>query len=127
MGAPWVPKADVLTFLLRVKRLVQTGRWEHLDRSKTLAFLSRHGLLLADVADVVLGLTPRDYFNGPERVGDPRLPPGLFWEFAPDVEVDGTLRKLYVKLEIVERADEQLLVLSFHEAESYRVVYPYRT
>ncbi len=103
--------SDVAAYLVRVKKLLSTGKYDFVPRRKNMQALARCGLTIIDAKDEIFGLTVRDYYRGPKRDLDPDRP-GDIWEFKK--EIDG--KKFYVKVKITKENGEEILkCLGFHE------------
>jgi hypothetical protein len=110
--------ADVRNFLRSFKRAVVDGQFWVVNRSKNNATLSQLGLRRRDQEDIILDLTPADYYKGPEPDRDK---PGDLWFFGPDFNG----RRLYIKLKLVK--DGPIIkakCLSFHLAE-HTLTFPF--
>lgn len=106
---------EVVSFLLEVKYLVASGKWEVVDRVKNLQGIMACGMLPSDIPAVIQSLTPAQYVEGP--LPDHQGRRVNWWVFgAADRETE-----IYVKLGVMGR---RALVLSFHPAER-PLVYPF--
>jgi hypothetical protein len=102
---------DIVNFLVELKILVSTGKYDFVPRKKNMQSLAQYGLTIADAKDEILGLVASDYYKGPKQDFDPNRP-GDIWEFKKDI--DGT--KFYIKVKIVQENGANVLkCLAFHK------------
>lgn len=119
-----MPVHEVRTFLLTFKKTVTAGSGVHIvPRENTKATLTELGLTKANLEEILLSLSIRDYCKGPEaerdRVGRSA---GEIWFFGKRIQE----REVYIKLKLFQ-VDEQMQAkcISFHFAES-SLHYPHR-
>lgn len=100
------------------ERVTKFG-FRFVERKKNLAALAADGMTTDDVRRILLKLTYKNYFCGPE---DDRDEPGTgqVWSFG--VKFLG--KEYYVKLKVPDEDYLPVKVISFHRAEK-RIYYPY--
>ncbi len=76
---------EVKKYLVRIKTAISEGRYQFVQRRKNMESLSKAGLLVDHVKEILLGLTYSDYFNGPEPEDDEYYEPGEYLFFGCDV------------------------------------------
>lgn len=111
---------DARNFLLEFKRAATGGSGiDIVPRTETRMTLARLGLTLANLEEILLGLSVTDYCRGPEPDRDR---PGNIWFFGREVEE----HEIYIKLKVAQ-AGERLIAkcISFHVAK-YPLKYPHR-
>ncbi|PIP82597.1 MAG: hypothetical protein CO113_10745 [Elusimicrobia bacterium CG_4_9_14_3_um_filter_62_55] len=118
-------RKQVQNFLTNFKKAAQQ-ELSVIPRKINLEFLTQHGLTPKERKEVILGLTVKDYFKGPE--GDERAPgPQDIWFFG----VEYQYLEIYIKLQLVEEKEESTgtaikhaKCISFHQAQ-WPMRYPY--
>lgn len=99
-----VRSSFVPLFLQRLKRYVAESSFILVDRAANREFMAERGISIQSLKDVILSLTPKDCFDGPEPDRDPRY--AKHWtvaEFSPIYNGE----RLYLKMSIrtdIERA-----------------------
>jgi hypothetical protein len=118
-------KEDIESFLQQFRQLAKKRIWGP-KKADILCALSELGITLEQCHDIVLSLTFKDYFNGPEADIDCR---GVIWEFG--VLLDDC-HEIYVKLKIAEWIqleskikEQEARIISFHLAKKM-ITYPYQ-
>jgi len=111
-------KSQVALFLVKAKELLQQKRYALITREKNIMALARLGWNESCLTDFLMELSTDNYSSGPEEDRD--CPPEEVWVFGH--EIDGT--EYYIKLKI-RLETEELLCISFHEAEK-PLKYPFR-
>lgn len=113
---------EVKKYLVRIKTAISEGRYQFIQRRKNMESLSKVGLLVDHVKEILLGLTYSDYFNGPEPEDDEDYEPGEYLFFGCDVHEN----EFFVKFKLEQLIDnEKCICLSFHIAEK-KIYYPYK-
>ena len=84
-------KSDVTRFLIDFKRAAQ-NRFIFVQRKVNLDCLSRQGITIKGVKNIILALTYRDYMSGPKKDKDRKT--GHIWEFG--TKINNT--EVYIKL-----------------------------
>ena len=72
-------KELVKQFLKETKYLISNGNYEIVNRDKTFRTMALLGIDFETIKEIILSLTPKDYFNGPEE--DRNRPEEFIWEF----------------------------------------------
>ncbi|MCK4513716.1 MAG: type II toxin-antitoxin system MqsR family toxin [Spirochaetaceae bacterium] len=99
----------VLLTLTKIKEAVGAGRVYFVSRKKNQEALASMGLCVADVTDIILGLTPECYRKGPEDDEDGSS--GEVWVFERDANPD----RIYIKIKLLKRGVGWCIkILSFH-------------
>lgn len=102
---------EVNSFLVEVKSLITAGKYDFIPRPKNN--LTNLGINLKIALDIILNLTYKNYFNGPEEDDNPRFI-GFIWEFGKDEE----LFQIYIKLKLKDTSRGKLLcIMGFHKAD----------
>ena len=111
---------DVRDFLLEFKQIATGGSGvDIVPRAETRPTLAQLGLTMADLEELLLGLSVADYCQGPLADRDR---PGEIWVFG--LEIDG--REVYIKLKVAHAEGRDIAkCISFHFAR-YPLEYPYR-
>lgn len=113
-------KELVKQFLKETKSLISKGNYEIVNRDKTFRTMALLGVNFDTIKEIILSLTPKDYFNGPEEDRD--IPGEFIWEFGKLFDN----REIYIKLKIEDAGDKELgKCLSFHVAER-EIKYPFK-
>ena len=114
-------KELVKQFLKETKSLISKGNYEIVNRDKTFRTMALLGVNFDTIKEIILSLTPKDYFNGPEEDRD--IPEEFIWEFGKLFDN----REIYIKLKIEDAGDKELgKCLSFHVAER-EIKYPFKS
>lgn len=108
-------------FLSEFQRLIEQNPWHFKYHKKNIDTLNRLGFTLIHCEQVLLSLTPDDYYGGP--IPDENQNNNL-WVFG--VTVEGCL--LYIKVKIHTRKDgsEIAYCVSFHDPEFPMKNFPLR-
>lgn len=102
---------EINNFLVEMKMLVSQGNINFIPRPKNN--LSKLGINIRVVKDILIKLTYKNYYRGPKEDYDPKQG-GFIWEFGKDEEI----YQLYIKLKIKETSRGKLLaIIGFHKAE----------
>ncbi|MEW8402418.1 MAG: hypothetical protein AB2717_17065 [Candidatus Thiodiazotropha sp.] len=111
---------DVRDFLLEFKQVATGGSGvDIVPRAETRPTLSRLGLTMANLEEILLGLSVADYCKGPEPDRDR---PGSIWVFGREIEG----HEVYIKLKVAQVRDRRIAkCISFHIAQ-YPLEYPHR-
>jgi hypothetical protein len=105
-------KEEVSNFLVEVKSLASAGNYDFIPRPKNN--LTNLGINLKIALDIILNLTYKNYFNGPEKDDNPKFI-GFIWEFGQDEQN----YQIYIKLKIKDTNRGNLLcIMGFHKADS---------
>ena len=113
-------KELVKQFLKETKYLISKGNYEIVNRDKTFRTMALLGIDFETIKEIILSLTPKDYFNGPDEDRD--RPEEFIWEFGKIFDS----REIYIKLKIEDTGDKELgKCLSFHVAER-EIKYPFK-
>ncbi|MGH4138229.1 hypothetical protein [Clostridium sp.] len=109
---------EINDFLMVVKALVAAGNYDFIPRPKNN--LTNLGINLRIALDMLLKITYKNYFNGPEQDDNPKFA-GFIWEFGEDEEK----YQIYIKLKIKDTSRGKLLcIMGFHKADfSIRYLY----
>ncbi len=110
-------KARVVLFLAEIKRLLVKRKFILIPRDINLKALANLGWNEKNLIDYLLGLTPQNYLSGPDPDRD--IQEEEVWFFGDEIEEQG----YYIKLKIKREPSEQVVCISFHEAE-YELRYP---
>ena len=103
---------EVNNFLEEVKILIKSGNYDFVPRPKNN--LTSLGINLKIALDIILKLTYKNYFNGPQQDINPNFM-GFIWEFGTDEE----MYQIYIKLKIKDTSRGELLcIMGFHKADS---------
>lgn len=105
----------VKAFLEVVKACLASDSWTLWLTPKNKAFLSNCGLTRDDVKDLIGGLYPSHFFQGPMDDDSPSRESGTIFVFKRSFEHERETLWLYIKLEIPD-SDPSCVVLSFHES-----------
>lgn len=104
--------------LFRIKALIIEGKCSlEEQREKNIETLAALGLLPEDVFQILLELTPQNYYRGPSRDYDTDET-DCIWEFGMTIEQ----RKIYIKLKLT---DDHVKDISFHFAEK-EMTFPFK-
>lgn len=87
------------------------GKMIFLERKKNIEFLRKYGLLIEDIKDIILNLTPQDCIEGPENDHNTKYE-GQIWKFRNSTYLDVTV---YIKIRY--NPPEEVVCISFHEDE----------
>ena len=111
---------DVRDFLLEFKQVATGGSGvDTIPRAETRPTLARLGLTMANLEELLLGLSVADYCKGPEPDRDR---PGKVWIFGREIEG----QEVYIKLKVAQVGDQRIAkCISFHIAQ-YPLKYPHR-
>lgn len=111
---------DARSFLLEFKRAATGGSGiDIVPRTETRTTLARLGLTLANLEEILLGLSVIDYCRGPEPDRDR---PGNVWFFGREIEE----HEIYIKLKVAQVRGRLIAkCISFHIAK-YPLKYPHR-
>jgi len=111
---------DVRDFLLKFKQVATGGSGvDIIPRAETRPTLAQLGLTMANLEELLLGLSVADYCKGP--VPD-RDRPGSIWIFGREIEG----HEVYIKLKVAQVGDRHIAkCISFHIAQ-YPLKYPHR-
>lgn len=88
---------QIALFLHEMKSIVIERGFIFVEREASLQFMSDHDMSMGQLRDVILGLEPKDCFDGPEPDRDPRF--AKHWtvaEFSPEAYGE----TLYLKMSI---------------------------
>ena len=99
----------VSTFLTKVRKAIEDGNFEILERKENMITKRKYGLTTIEQEEMVKQLMPKDLVKGP--VLDEDIPSEDVWIFKKKykkIEI-----KLYIKLKI--RNNSECICLSFHE------------
>lgn len=111
---------DVRDFLLEFKQVATGGSGvDIVPRVETRPTLAQLGMTLANLEELLLGLSVADYCKGPEPDRDR---PGSIWIFGREIEG----KEVYIKLKVAQTGNRRIAkCISFHIAR-YPLRYPYR-
>ncbi len=90
------------------------------NRQKNLQFLATFGYTIDDAKRILFSLGSKDYSSGPETNRNPNFP-GDIWVFGCNVDEV----KLYIKIKLIVGECQQVVCISFHEAE-WPLRYPFK-
>ena len=100
----------VVLILFKIKDLVSEGKCSlEEQREKNIQTLAKLGLLPEDVFQILLELTPQNYYRGPSNDYDTEEI-DCIWEFGITIEQ----QEIYIKLKLTE---DYVKDISFHIAE----------
>lgn len=110
----------VREFLLEFKQIVTEGSGvDIVPRAETRPTLAHLGLTMANLEELLLGLSVADYCEGPEPDRDR---PGDVWVFGREIEG----QEVYIKLKVAQVGNHRIAkCISFHIAR-YPLKYPHR-
>ena len=104
--------------LLKIKMLIGEGKCGFEEqRAKNIRTLAALGLLPEDVFQILLGLTPQNYYRGPSTDYNTDEA-DCIWEFGMIIEQ----REIYIKLKLME---DFVKDISFHFAER-ELTFPFK-
>ena len=106
---------SVRTFINTVKRLARGQKVHLVSTKKNKRFKGLYHWRNGDIGDTLMKLASNHRLEGPNEETRADKPPGTVYVFIIPEEIDGELKKLYVKLKIPDDNPERLLILSFHE------------
>ncbi|ERI93910.1 putative toxin-antitoxin system, toxin component [Clostridiales bacterium oral taxon 876 str. F0540] len=102
---------EINCFLVEVKSLITEGKYDFIPRPKNN--LTNLGINLKIALDIILNLTYKNYFNGPEEDDNPKFI-GFIWEFGKDEDQ----YQIYIKLKLKDTSRGKLLcIMGFHKAD----------
>ncbi len=115
-----MPIQDVRDFLLEFKQVATSGSGvDIIPRAEMRPTLAQLGLTMANLEELLLGISVADYCRGPELDRDR---PGSIWIFGREIED----QEVYIKLKVVRVGDRRIAkCISFHVAK-YPLAYPHR-
>ena len=111
---------DARSFLLEFKMAATGGSGiDVIPRAETRSTLAQLGLTMANLEEILLGLSATNYCRGPvsdrDRAGD-------IWVFGCDIDEC----EFYIKLKVAQAGEKQIAkCISFHPA-MYPLKYPHR-
>lgn len=110
-------KEEINSFLVRCRKLVYDGQLQFLPRVN-LRKLTRYGLMIEDVENIITELSSENYFRGPEDDYDmDKYGSGDIWQFKKNIDN----RRFYIKIKLVEDVSEPFVkCMSFHLDEPWR-------
>ena len=109
---------NVVLVLFQIKTLISQGRCSlEEQREKNIRTLTELGLLPEDVFQILLELTPQNYYRGASNDYDTGEI-DCIWEFGTLIED----KEIYIKLKLTE---DYVKDISFHIAER-EMEYPYK-
>lgn len=108
----------VRIFLKQIKKLITENKYIIVERDKTMETMALFGIDFDTVKEIILELTPKDYFNGP--IEDRDIKNEYIWEFGKKI-FD---KEIYIKLKIIDEEDIGKCI-SFHIAEK-EINYPFK-
>ena len=89
---PNASNKDVSDFLKEFKNHLQNEKFVLVPRDTNLQTITYLGLSITNVKEILLGLTPEDYFKGPSK--DTQRPEFMVWEFGKNIDGEN----VYIKL-----------------------------
>lgn len=102
---------EISLYLIKIKKLLSSGKYDFVPRKKNLDSLSMLGLTIEDVKDSIFELVEDDYYNGPKEDYDQNRN-GEIWVFKKNIEG----YKFYIKLKIAGEDNNTILkCISFHK------------
>lgn len=114
-------KEDVVLFLVDMKKtLSRENSLLLVERHKNLQFLATLGHTIDDATMILLSLSVNNYSAGSELDHNPNFP-RYIWLFG--YLVDGL--ELYIKIKLSTGQCQQVVCISFHEAE-WPLQYPFK-
>ncbi|TDO94136.1 hypothetical protein DFR79_104101 [Halanaerobium saccharolyticum] len=118
-------KAKINKFLSLMREVIGKINGFHLiDREKNLNSLYKHGLTIDIAKFYIENLAVKDYWKGPEP-DDKEFNNYEWWFFAREINTALGKTLFYIKIRIETRGREQIICLSFHEAD-YLIKFPYK-
>ncbi|SDK72422.1 hypothetical protein [Halanaerobium congolense] len=120
-----VEKSKIINFLSRMREVIgKINGFHFVDREKNLNSLYKHGLTI-DIAKFYIEiLEVEDYWKGPEP--DYKNYNNYdWWFFAREINTALGKTLFYIKIRVETRGREQVICLSFHEAD-YPIDFPYK-
>ena len=120
-----VDKSEVNNFLSRLREVIgKINGFQFVDREKNLNSLYKHGLTLDIAKFYIETLKVKDYWKGPEP-DHKNYNNYDWWFFAREINTALGNTLFYIKIRVETRGREQVICLSFHEAD-YPVNFPYK-
>jgi len=117
-GGEVTTRQQVILFL-HLMKMAAAARFVFVRRRENLETLAQLGITRQHAEDLVLGLTPTDYSNGPAPDHNNL---GLeMWVFG--LRIGGS--EVYVKIQVIADPPERCVCISFHESER-PMYYPFR-
>ena len=86
-------------FLHFMKEIVDKNNFILVEREASLEFMAGMGITMDELKSVILSLTPRDCFDGPEADRDSRYPGWVVAEFSPKAFGKTLYLKMSIKYE----------------------------
>ncbi|SDC66802.1 hypothetical protein [Halanaerobium congolense] len=120
-----VEKSKINNFLSRMREVIgKINGFHFVDREKNLNSLYKHGLTIDIAKFYIETLEVKDYWKGPEP-DDKEFNNYDWWFFAREINTALGNILFYIKIRIETRGREQVICLSFHEAD-YPIDFPYK-
>ena len=118
-------KSEINNFLSRMREVIgKINGFHFVDREKNLNSLYKHGLTIDIAKFYIETLEVKDYWKGPEP-DDKEFNNYDWWFFAREINTALGSTLFYIKIRIETRGREQVICLSFHEAD-YPIDFPYK-
>ena len=118
-------KSEINNFLSQMREVIgKINGFHFVDREKNLNSLYKHGLKIDIAKFYIETLEVKDYWKGPEP-DDKEFNNYDWWFFAREINTVLGNTLFYIKIRIETRGREQVICLSFHEAD-YPIDFPYK-
>lgn len=91
----------IALFLHQMKSIVKDNGFIFVEREASLKFMADFNLTMGQLEDVIMGLEPRDCFDGPEADRDPRY--SEHWtvaEFSPEAFGETLYLKMSIRIDV---------------------------
>lgn len=105
-----VNNSFINTFLREIKKNVSKKGFTLAERTKNIEFMREYGLLIEDVKEAILSLTPKQYAGGPDEDRDGY--DGYIYKFKSNFIEDVVI---YIKIRY--NPPDEVVCISFHEDE----------
>lgn len=122
---PLSNKSAIKAFLSQVcEKMNKINGFQFIDREKNLNSIYKHGLTIDMAKTYIKDLEVEHYWKGPEP-DDKDINNYDWWFFARWINTPLGKTLFYIKIRIETRGREQVICLSFHEAD-YPIIFPYK-
>ncbi|MGM0411080.1 MAG: type II toxin-antitoxin system MqsR family toxin [Bacillota bacterium] len=122
-------RSEVKAFLAQVREKINKirGGFHLIKRKdkKNQKSLDKHGISIDVAKEYVENLRVENYWKGPEPDDKDRNDYN-WWFFAKWIDTPLGKTLFYIKIRIEDKGREQIICLSFHEAEYYNIKFIYK-